>query len=282
MRKGGAAAPAADFEGTPPEQLGVTPRAVHELFGALAKDPERRASVRCSYVQIYKEQAYDLLNPTSIMMGPDGQQITVPANKKQPGKWHTGAASTQAVPGMGGALRMRWTKISDFYLENLFKVECNSADEALDLFRSGCANKIMASHRLNHSSSRSHCLFTLYIDSSPLASPTEVISSRLTLVDLAGSERGATVGATEGKLRDESVAINKSLFTLRHVITCLANIAQQDARAANGDEASAPAARVNPPYRDSKVGTFLPPSLPPSCHLPATFLPLGFHLLTTF
>ncbi|KAG1655965.1 hypothetical protein FOA52_009392 [Chlamydomonas sp. UWO 241] len=201
-RKGGAAAPAADFEGTPPEQLGVTPRAVHELFEALAKDPERRASVRCSYVQIYKEQAYDLLNPTSSMMGPDGHQITVPANKKQPG-WHTGAASTQALLGMPGALRMRWTKNADFYLENLFKVECNSADEALDLFRSGCANKIMASHRLNHSSSRSHCLFTLYIDSNPLASPTE---------------------------------------------------------AANGDEQT-PAARVLPPYRDSKLTSLLKNSL---------------------
>ena len=58
----------------------------------------------------------------------------------------------------------------------------------------------MASHKLNASSSRSHCLLTLYIDSSPLASASEVISSRLTLVDLAGSERGATVGATEGEM----------------------------------------------------------------------------------
>ncbi len=63
----------------------------------------------------------------------------------------------------------------------------------------------MASHKLNASSSRSHCLLTLYIDSSPLASPNEVISSRLTLVDLAGSERGATVGATEGGWEGASV-----------------------------------------------------------------------------
>ncbi len=113
-------------------------------------------------------------------------------------------------------------------------------------------NKIMASHKLNASSSRSHCLLTLYIDSSPLASPTELISSRLTLVDLAGSERGATVGASEGKLRDESVAINKSLFTLRQVITCLAaGPAQQQA-----------ASSVNHvPYRDSKLTSLLKNSL---------------------
>ena len=58
----------------------------------------------------------------------------------------------------------------------------------------------MASHRLNAASSRSHCLFTIHIESSPLASPNEIIASKLTLVDLAGSERGSATGATEGGL----------------------------------------------------------------------------------
>ena len=72
----------------------------------------------------------------------------------------------------------------------------------------------MASHKLNASSSRSHCLLTLYIDSSPLASPSEVISSRLTLVDLAGSERGVTVGATEGEWKGASRWGNKGGVTV--------------------------------------------------------------------
>lgn len=45
-------APAADFEHTPPQQLGITPRAVHALFAALSANTERRFSVRCSYVQV--------------------------------------------------------------------------------------------------------------------------------------------------------------------------------------------------------------------------------------
>lgn len=45
-------APAADFENTPPQQLGITPRAVHALFAALSANTERRFSVRCSYVQV--------------------------------------------------------------------------------------------------------------------------------------------------------------------------------------------------------------------------------------
>lgn len=49
----------------------------------------------------------------------------------------------QGPPGsMPGALRMRWNKAEDFYLENLFKVECGSAVDALSLFRSGVQNKV--------------------------------------------------------------------------------------------------------------------------------------------
>lgn len=74
-----------------------------------------------------------------------------------------------------------------------------SAEEALGAFRSGIAAKVMASHRLNAASSRSHALFTLYVSRHPLASPHEVTFSRLTLVDLAGSERASLTGATQGE-----------------------------------------------------------------------------------
>ena len=39
-------APIADFESTPEHQLGIIPRAVHELFTALKKDATRRSTVR--------------------------------------------------------------------------------------------------------------------------------------------------------------------------------------------------------------------------------------------
>lgn len=75
-----------------------------------------------SLVQIYKEQAYDLLNPTSIMMTPSGPQ---PQPSKQ------GPAQQQQQQGLPGALRMRWNKADDFYLENLFKVSHRKASARL-------------------------------------------------------------------------------------------------------------------------------------------------------
>ena len=79
-----------------------------------------------SLVQIYKEQAYDLLNPTSIMMTPSGPQPQ--PSKQGPAQQQ----QQQQQQGLPGALRMRWNKTDDFYLENLFKVSHNKASPRLD------------------------------------------------------------------------------------------------------------------------------------------------------
>ncbi|KAF5841819.1 P-loop containing nucleoside triphosphate hydrolase protein [Dunaliella salina] len=101
--------PFADFKGTPPEQLGVVPRVAEALFKELQQaSTGRRATVRCSFVQLYKEQAYDLLNPSPTPTTPG---LTQGLQTKAGG-----------LSGLGNALRMRWNKAHDFYLENLFKV----------------------------------------------------------------------------------------------------------------------------------------------------------------
>ena len=54
----------------------------------------------------------------------------------------------------------------------------------------GEANRIIAEHSLNQHSSRSHCIFTIHVESRSrtLSSPNYTLS-KLNLVDLAGSER---------------------------------------------------------------------------------------------
>eukprot|EP00899_Mesostigma_viride_P022462 jgi/Mesvir1/33/Mv19461-RA.3 len=230
-------APAVNLH-TRKERLGLIPRALGYLFDKVqaANDNRHNAGYRyqvhASYVQIYKEQVYDLLNPNILYKIPDTHDV--PEDERQ-----------RHIPTQG--LRMRWGRREGFYLENVYKFECGTAEQALELFRAGVANKIMASHRMNMASSRSHALFILEVDSINTACPDEVKKSKLSLVDLAGSERASLVGAASSStLQQESIFINKSLFTLRKVISALAE---------------SPAKLVHVPYRDSKLTSLLKSSL---------------------
>jgi Kinesin-like protein len=103
----------------------------------------------------------------------------------------------------------------------------------------------MASHNLNSASSRSHSILSLTIE----GVDTEgggISSSKLQLVDLAGSERASLTG-NEGQALKESIEINKSLFTLRQVITTLA--------------ANREGENSFVPYRDSKLTSLLKQSI---------------------
>ena len=40
----------------------------------------------------------------------------------------------------------------------------NTEEEALNLLFEGETNRVIAEHALNHASSRSHCVFTVYIE----------------------------------------------------------------------------------------------------------------------
>ena len=114
----------------------------------------------------------------------------------------------------------------------------------MDLFHFGLKNKIIGSHKMNASSSRSHSLFTFTLEQIDPANPDNVILSKLQLVDLAGSER-QSLTAVSGKTQKESIEINKSLFTLRLCISALNDIS-------NGKKES-----VYIPYRDSKLTCLL-------------------------
>jgi hypothetical protein len=74
--------------------------------------------------------------------------------------------------------------------------------------------------------------------------PDNIVMSTLQLVDLAGSERQSLTGNTVSK---ESIEINKSLMTLRQVITALTEQKEQNASYV--------------PYRDSKLTCLLRQSL---------------------
>jgi hypothetical protein len=58
---------------------------------------------------------------------------------------------------------MRWNKLQQFTVEGMFEVQCRTAEEALDWWLKGQKNKIMGSHQMNSTSSRSHSLLTIRV-----------------------------------------------------------------------------------------------------------------------
>lgn len=79
----------------------------------------------------------------------------------------------------------------------------------------GDTNRTISETPMNQASSRSHCIFTVYIEA---RKPGEslVRKSKLNLVDLAGSERVGKTGV-EGTTLREAKYINLSLHYLEQV-----------------------------------------------------------------
>jgi len=113
----------------------------------------------------------------------------------------------------------------------------------------GETNRIIAQHALNKRSSRSHCVFTIYIEShSRVESNTKYVTSKLNFVDLAGSERlGKTLSV--GETQVEAMYINKSLTFLEQAVIALA-----DRR------------RDHVPFRQSKLTHVLKDSIGGKCN----------------
>jgi kinesin family member 6/9 len=95
-------------------------------------------------MQIYNEKIYDLLE-------------TKADNN------NNNSFNSKALPS-GPDLKLRLKKNNDFLVENLSVHPITSYNTAINLFQRGVKKKIMDSHKLNLSSSRSHCIFTVYLE----------------------------------------------------------------------------------------------------------------------
>ena len=93
-----------------------------------------------------------------------------------------------------------------------------SVEEMFSLLDYGNKNRSTAETKMNATSSRSHALFTVHIES--LEGEDKVKKSKLNFVDLAGSERQGKTGATGDTLK-EGAKINLSLTALGNVINAL-------------------------------------------------------------
>eukprot|EP00736_Rhodelphis_marinus_P013962 Rmarinus@m.10756 len=193
-------------------QRGVIPRAIHHVFESIAHSPEFAYSVRISYCEIYNETLYDLLSPQSSDEQPE--------------------------------LSIMEDQHGQVYVRGLTQVIAHTEEEALNAMFEGETNRSIGEHQLNKSSTRSHCILTVYIESrSRVESSPGVKVSKLNLVDLAGSERLKKTGS-DGIILSEAKYINKSLTFLEQVVVALCD-----------------KQREHVPYRQSKLTNLLRDSI---------------------
>ena len=127
-------------------------------------------------------------------------------------------------------------------VEGANKIPLSSLKEANKIFEFGLENRKTASTNMNETSSRSHLVFSIIINSRNKQTNQRTIG-KLSLVDLAGSERVSKTGATKDRLK-EALAINKSLSALGNVISALVKYKKQHI-----------------PYRDNKLIMLMKDSL---------------------
>jgi len=121
-------------------------------------------------------------------------------------------------------LHIREDKKGSTYLENCTETHVGSIKEIMDLINRGQDARHVSATGMNRESSRSHSVFTAYINTTTINEKGQkaVRTSRFHIVDLAGSERVNDTGNTAGERFKELCKINQSLSYLGKVIYELA------------------------------------------------------------
>eukprot|EP00931_Biecheleriopsis_adriatica_P099015 TRINITY_DN7324_c0_g1_i1.p1 TRINITY_DN7324_c0_g1~~TRINITY_DN7324_c0_g1_i1.p1 ORF type:complete len:1649 (-),score=325.83 TRINITY_DN7324_c0_g1_i1:33-4979(-) len=217
------------------EARGLIPRISEGLFQEL-EAAGGQSIVKLSYLELYNEQARDLLQPTA---GDDGQAVKLPE------------------------LEIREHPQVGVFVEGLTRSVVSSAEEVLRLVDYGHKIRVVGCTNMNATSSRSHAIVSLHVERVLESDMDSTISTtagqrvrrhaQLHAVDLAGSERMKHAGENQLRQR-ESKQINKSLLALGQMISKLA------VRSHRGSTAV-----LHIPYRDSKLTFLLSQSLMGNC-----------------
>ncbi|XP_015147595.1 kinesin-like protein KIF23 isoform X10 [Gallus gallus] len=197
-------------------------------------DEDNVYSVFVSYIEIYNNYIYDLLEETPFdLIKPKWNNCNTPVR------------NGDFIPPQSKILRE--DQNHNMYVTGCTEVEVKSTEEAFEVFWKGQKKRRIANTQLNRESSRSHGVFIIKLAQAPLDADgdnvlqekEQITLSQLSLVDLAGSERTNRTKAEGNRLR-EAGNINQSLMTLR---TCIEVLRENQMYGTN----------KMVPYRDSKL-----------------------------
>ncbi|XP_072220915.1 kinesin-like protein KIF6 [Leuresthes tenuis] len=170
---------------------GIIPRTLSHLFECISQDSSMVYTTHISYLEIYNEVGYDLLDSRhEASRLEDLPKVIIMEDPEQ-----------------------------NVHLRNLSLQQSANEEEALNLLFLGDTNRMIAETPMNQASTRSHCVFTVHLCRREPGSAI-LRRSKLHLVDLAGSDRVSKTGLN-GQLLTEAKYINLSLHYLEQVIIAL-------------------------------------------------------------
>ncbi|KAJ3214419.1 Kinesin- protein 11 [Clydaea vesicula] len=153
---------------------GIIPRTLYQLFNRLEYS-KTEYSFRVSYVELYNEELKDLLSVDEI-----ATDTTKPEQKK--------LKIFDDLNRKGSVL-----------IQGLEEVLVKNCEDVISILQRGASKRQTASTKMNESSSRSHCIFSITVHIKEATSDGEELLKigKLNLVDLAGSENIGRSGALD-------------------------------------------------------------------------------------
>ncbi|KAJ7108792.1 P-loop containing nucleoside triphosphate hydrolase protein [Mycena epipterygia] len=172
------------MQGTPADP-GVIPRVVEALFApspspSCSSHEDEQTSVSVSYIEIYKDDVYDLL------------------------------VARENAP----KLQVRENDAGAVFVAGRAAVRVDGVRAFGEVYSTATARRSVGATLLNRASSRSHAVLTLDLR---VVGGGTVREGKINLVDLAGSENNRLTGNDPARMA-ESAAINKSLSVLGQVV----------------------------------------------------------------
>ncbi|KAK7410465.1 hypothetical protein VNO78_01265 [Psophocarpus tetragonolobus] len=173
---------------------GIIPMVLETIFNRVkATDESTEFLIRVSFIEIFKEEVFDLLDPNSS-------------------KGEAKVAAPARVP-----IQIRESVNGGITLAGVTEVDVKTKEEMASYLSSGSLSRATGSTNMNSQSSRSHAIFTITMEQKR---GDDILCAKLHLVDLAGSERVKRTGADGLRLK-EGIHINKGLLALGNVISAL-------------------------------------------------------------
>ena len=193
------------------EHDGILIRAIKDLFAVRKAHNKKKISISITIIEVYNDIIYNLLiNEDNI--------VEIYENTK--------------------------TKKTSFL--NLDLIELNDIEKAKEILEIARNKRKTNDNTYNIRSSRSHCVYTLYVS---YIDGEKRKNTRVDCVDLSGSERLAKIDVVDELTKKESLFINKSLSSLNNVLNAIRIKSKHI------------------PYRDSKLTFYLKESITKSVNI---------------